>query len=348
MNFLETINIEDENNDFDYKKYIDKKEDVKKRLNDYLTGKIKRGYGIKLPVLDSVIVCKSNEMFACVGKKGRGKTTIQQILFLMWAMVHDLVFVLCLQENENALAFKDLLGYLLGDVPKKILKSNPELHEKAVEWINNHFIFLTDIDDFKQATEVTEALIKSGIKVQALFLDPVNTIDSGWYNTGNSYQDDKRTAKRLLKFSKKTCSLFLSQHPTMAAQRSNEDVNSYSAEGGHFLNKADFTWVINRDNGSNANRVSVDNVRNTYTGGGITEPDSPLVIHWGKYNIDVEREGEKEIDIIQKIRKRFNPLKETFEDEFLEEKKELPKVNPLEAFGENNKDNNEDEKDVPF
>ena len=344
MNFLETINIEDENNDFDYKKYIDKKEDVKKRLNDYLTGKIKRGYGIKLPLLDSVIVCKSNEMFACVGKKGRGKTTIQQILFLMWAMVHDLVFVLCLQENENALAFKDLLGYLLGDNPKEVLKNNPELHKKAVEWINNHFVFLKDIDDFKQATEVTEGLIKSGVKVQALFLDPVNTIDSGWYNTGNTWQDDKKTAKKLLKFAKDVCSLFLSQHPTMTAQRSSEDVTSYNAEGGHFLNKSDFTWVINRDNGSNQNRITVDNVRNKYTGGGITHPDSPLILHWFPYTIDIEHDGEYEKNIIQKIRKRFNPLKENFEDDFSEEKKELPKINALEAFG----DNNEGEKDVPF
>ena len=348
MNFLETINIEDENNNFDYKKYIDKKEDVNQKTNDYLTGKIKRGYGIKLPILDNIIVCKSNEMFACVGKKGRGKTTIQLMFFLMWAMVNDLKYVLCLQENDNALVNKDLLGYLLGENPKKVLKSNPELHEKALSWLSEHFIFLKDIDDFKQATEVTRNIINKGVKIQSLFIDPVNSIDSGWFSTGNNYIDEKKTAKKLLSFAHEVCGLFLSQHPTMSAQRSKEDVNSYDAEGGHYLNKADFTWVINRDNGTNENRISVDNVRNKYTGGGVTSPDSPLIVHWGKYNIHIEYDGEFEKDVIQKIRKRFNPLKENFEDDFSEEKKELPKINPLEAFGENNKDNNEDEKDVPF
>lgn len=343
MSFLDTIQIdEDQNQEFDYKKHIEQKKELNKKLEDYITGKIKKGYGINLPVLDKIIVCKTNEMFACVGKKGRGKTTIQQIFFLMWAMVNDLVFVLCLQENDNALAKKDLLGYLLGGKPNEVYKQSPELYNKAVNWLDNHFYFLTDIDDFKQATEVTEQMKKSGIKVQALFLDPVNTIDSGWYNSGNSWQDDKKTAKKLLKFAKTVCTLFLSQHPTMTAQRSAEDVTSYNAEGGHFLNKSDFTWVVNRDNGSNLNRITVDNVRNKYTGGGVTHPDNPLIMHWYPFKIDIEHDGQIEENVIQKIRRKFNPLNEVFESEFIEEINNLPTMSASDAFGDD--DNNE----IPF
>lgn len=338
MDFLNTLNVEDNSNDFDYKKHIANSKEVNDKLEKYITGKIKKGYGIGLPVLDKVIVCKTKEMFACVGKKGRGKTTIQQILFLAWAMVHDLTFVLCLQENEDALAEKDLLGYLLGENPKFIYDKDRKLYNKAVNWLSEHFVFLKDIDDFKQATEVTEALIKSGKKVQALFLDPVNTIDSGWYESGNTWKDDKQTAKKLLKFSKKVCSVFLSQHPTMTAQRSPEDVTSYNAEGGHFLNKSDFTWVINRDNGSNLNRITVDNVRNKYTGGGITHPDTPLIMHWFPYSINLEHDGVIEENVLQKIRLKFNPLKENLNNLEVENKNILPTVEPSEAFGE----------DIPF
>lgn len=332
MSFLNTLEIPDDNEKFDYKKHIADKNKVNKKLEDYVTGRIKRGYGIKLDILDDVIVCKKNEMFACVGKKGRGKTTIQLIFFLMWAMMHDLKFVLCLQENDDALAQKDLLGYLLGGKPSDVYKNNFDLYNKAVNWINNHFYFLEDIDDFKQATEVTKGLISSGVKIQALFLDPVNTIDSGWYNTGNTYLDDKKTAKKILKFSQKVCSVFLSQHPTMSSQRSQEDVNSYSAEGGHYLNKADFTWHINRDSGSNINRIGVDNVRNKYTGGGVTHPDEPLSLEWFPYKINIQNRGVREDNVIQKIRKRFNPLKENLDKLIKEEQDTLPTVNPDDAF----------------
>jgi len=328
---------------FDYKKFIVSENELNGKLKDYLTGKIKKGYGINKPLLDNVIVCKTKEMFACVGKKGRGKTTIQQIFFLMWAMVNDLVFVLCLQENDTSLSKKDLLGYLLGCKPSDALKNDLELYNKAVKWLDEHFIFLRDIDSFKQATEVTEAIISDGKFVQALFLDPANTFESGWFD-GGSWADEKKTAKKLLKFAKKTCSLYLSQHPTMSAQRREGDVHSADAEGGHLLNKSDFTWVVNRDNGSSQNRITVDNVRNKYTGGGITHPENPLILHWQPYNIDLEHNGQKEMDIIQKIRYRYNPLKEIFINQIgggFKEKTELPKPSINEAFGTG-------EYDVPF
>ena len=137
-----------------------------------------------------------------------------------------------------------------------------------------------NFEAFKEALDTTENIIKSGTKVVGLFLDPVNSFDNGWSETGNVHEDEKKASKKILKFSKNICSVFLSQHPTMAGQRQAEDVNSYNAEGGNYLNKAHFTWAINRDNGSSVNRISVDNVRNTYTGGGVTHPDNPLLLHY--------------------------------------------------------------------
>lgn len=324
---------------FDYRKHLVNENDLNNRLKGYLNGTIPKGYGIGLKLLDDVIVCKNNEMMACVGKKGRGKTTIQEILFLIWAMANDLIFVLCLQENDSSLEKKNIMGYLLGENPKQVMDRDQMLYEKASNWLDKHLYYLKDIDSFKEATEVVGAMIGSGIKVQALFCDPVNTFDSGWFDTGNSHKDDKKTAKKILNFSQKECSVFLSQHPTMSGQRSEDDVNSYSAEGGYYLNKSDLTWAINRDNGSNINRISVDNVRNKYTGASVTHPDYPLLLHWHPYKIDIEHKGVVEKDVIQSVRRNFNPLNEVFKDEFEEEKKQIT-VSPLEAFG------NDDE--VPF
>lgn len=340
---MEKINIEDEVNkkeEFDYNKYISDPLKVNDKLKKYVTGNIPKGYGIDLPVLDNVIVCKINEMYGCTGKKGRGKTTIQEILFLMWAMVNNLNFVLCLQENDNSLSKMSMLGYVLGCSPNEVLKSNPNLYDKAVNWLDERFMYLEDIDTLKEATDVTECIIKNGKKINALFCDPVNTFDSGWFDSGNSHKDDKKTAKKMLNFSQKVCSVFLSQHPTMSGQRSEEDANSYSAEGGYFLNKADFTWAINRDNGDNVNRVSVDNIRNKYTGGGVTHKDSPLLLYWHPYRVDLSQDGVSEEDVIQRIRRKYNPLNEVFEDNVFSNEN-IPTVSVSDAFGT-------DEEDVPF
>lgn len=338
MSFIDILDVEENENVFDYKKHIVSENELNSKLEDYLTGKIKKGYGVGLPVLDNVVVCKTNELYACTGKKGRGKTTIQVLLIYMWSMIHNLRFVLCLQENDSALIKQDLLGYLFNEHPRKVYSKDKLLYDKAVKFIDDRIIFLKDIDSFKEATEVTEAIIKSGIEIQALFLDPVNTFENGWYESGNSWLDDKKASKKVLKFAKSVCSVFVSQHPNMTAQRRDGDVNSADAENGHFLNKSDFTWVVNRDNGSNENRITVDNVRNKYTGGGVTHPDTPLIIHWHPYHIDVEHDGVKEENIIQKIRKKYNPLGEDLDSLDLEIKKEIPTATLDEAFGD----------DIPF
>lgn len=331
MNLLKLAEVERKNEDVnDYKKNIIDKDYINNRLDDYIHGRIPKGYGIGLPTLDNTIVCKINEMLACVGKKGRGKTTIEELFFLMWAMVNDLTFVLALQENDQALEKMNLLGYIFGKKAADVKKENIELFKKGVKWMDEHFIFI-EVDSFKEALDTTENIIKRGTKVVGLFLDPVNSFDNGWSETGNVHEDEKKASKKILKFSKNVCSVFLSQHPTMAGQRQTEDVNSYNAEGGNYLNKAHFTWAINRDNGSSVNRISVDNVRNSYTGGGVTHPDSPLLLHWSPTRIDIEHQGVTEENVIQKIRRKFNPLNETFIDDF-EETKQITTATLSEAF----------------
>ena len=336
MGLLDNELLNELEEQFNYKKHIVNKQKLNEKAKGYRDKTIPRGYKTGIFIIDSIIVMKPNEMHACTGKKGRGKTTIQQILYLMWAMANNLHCVLALQENEEALEKNNMLGYVFGCNPSEIENTNPELFNKVSKWLDEHFIYI-DVDTMKEATQVVEGIIKNEHKVDLLFCDPVNSFESGFSETGNSHIDNKITAMKMLKFTKK-CSVFVSQHPTMSGQRSEEDVNSYSAEGGYFLNKAHFTWAINRDNGSNINRISVDNVRNKYTGGDVTHKEFPLQIIWGKYNISACYDGVVEDNVIQQIRKRVNPFNEVFTDNLpnVIEKKELPKINPEDAFGSDN------------
>ena len=195
MGLIDIVNEGGQKNGFDYKKHIIGRDKINSRLDDYLNGNIKRGYGIGFDILDGNILAKKNELFACVGKKGRGKTTIEEILFLMWSIANGVKWALCLQENDESLEKMNLLGYLFGCNPKLIQKENKELYNNAVEWIDEHFYFL-DVETFKEALDVTEQMIKNGIDINGLFLDPVNSFDNGFVDTGNSFQDERTASKK--------------------------------------------------------------------------------------------------------------------------------------------------------
>ncbi len=323
---LDTPKVVEPLDDFDYKKHIVSNDEINKEVEDIVLGKIKKGFGIGFPVLDNHIVAKSNEFFALVGKKGRGKTTIQQILQLMWSIVNNLIWVVAYQENDDSDSKLNYLGYLLCDNPKSVKRNNPELYYKAMNWLDKYFIFI-NVRSIKTATDVVKGLKKDGVNVHGLVIDPVNSFRNGWSDTGNKYMDGEIAATELLFFSKEVCSIHLSQHPNMAGQRSNEDINSFHAEGGWFLNKASFTYAINRDNGSNENRISVDNVRKKRTGGGETSSDNPIKLHFSPSKIDLEIEGSHYVEnVILELKKKHNPLGEKLSLD------PLPTVNPSDAF----------------
>lgn len=337
MELIDVNNIKNKD-DFDYKKFIVNSNELNQYIDKFHKGKIKKGFGIGVSWIDKYFVAKENEFYAVVGKKGDGKTTIQQIWFLLWSISNGLRWVVCFKENMDWSVKVNLLNVLLGEKESDVAKRDPFLYEKASRWIDEHFIFL-DVDSMYEATETCKYLIKDGVKIHALVLDPANSFDYGFSDIGNDFVDGKKAGKEILKFTKKHCSVHLSQHPTMSGQRKDGDVNSSEAEGGWFFNKASYTYNINRTRGTSENRMQIENVRNKLTGGGETHPEEPLTVHWSPYKIGIQCGGEIIEDIVLHIKKLYNPLNEVF-SEFKEEKKELPKINPSDAFG------NDD--DIPF
>lgn len=338
---MEEFNIKElNNNTFNYKKHIVDKRELNKYIEKYHKGEIKKGYGIGVDWFDKYFVAKENEFYAVVGKKGDGKTTIQQILFLMLSIVNNLHWVVCFKENMNWSVKVNLLNNLLGQKESYIAKTNPILYKKASDWIDEHFTFL-EIDSLEEGLKVGEHMIKDGIKVHAIVFDPANSFDYGFNETGNDFSDGKKSAKELLKYSLNNSSVHISQHPTMSGQRKEGDITSAEAEGGWFFNKASFTYNINRTRGTDDSRIQIENVRNKLTGGGETHFENPLVMHWSPGKIGISCGHNRIDDIIQYLKKKHNPLKEAF-SEFKEDKKDLPTVSINEAFEVNTGDG------VPF
>lgn len=316
----------------DYSKFLVDNKDVNNDLNDFVDGRIEHGYTLGISCFDEYYVAKKFEFYGIVGKKGRGKTTINQAIQVAHSVANGLIWVVAFQENSAWSMKLNYLNYLLCDFAKDVKKNNYPLYKKALKWVEEHFIFLK-VETIKEALETTQYLIEEkDIDVHAVFLDPINSFDSGYYNSGNSYRDMVDTSKKILRHSKDVCSVHVSQHPTMSGQRQEEDVNSFQAEGGAILNKASFTYAINRDSGSSNNRISVDNVRNRHTGGNETSADNPVILNWSPTKIGLGNliEGVKEENIIDKLKRIYNPLNEDFGEK---EPETLPTIDVQEAFG---------------
>jgi energy-coupling factor transporter ATP-binding protein EcfA2 len=323
----------------DYSKFLVDNKDVNNDLNDFVDGRIEHGYTLGISCFDEYYVAKKFEFYGIVGKKGRGKTTINQAIQVAHSVANGLIWVVAFQENSAWSMKLNYLNYLLCDFAKDVKKNNLPLYKKALKWVEEHFIFLK-VETIKEALETTQYLIQEkDIDVHAVFLDPINSFDSGYYNSGNSYQDMVDTSKKILRHSKDVCSVHVSQHPTMSGQRQEEDVNSFQAEGGAILNKASFTYAINRDSGSSNNRISVDNVRNRHTGGNETSADNPVILNWSPTKIGLGNlvEGVKEQNIIDKLKRIYNPLDEDFGEK---EPETMPTIDVQEAFG--------NVEDIPF
>jgi len=220
-----------------------------------------------------------------------------------------------------------IMNYILGDFARDVERSNKDLYQKASDWVDEHFYFL-DVDDMKTACDVAKSMIDNGINIHALVLDPANSLDSGWNNSGNEFKDGKDDAKKILAFREKYCSVHMSQHPTTGAQRTEGDITSNQAEGGWYFNKADYTYSLNRDNGENITRCNVENIRNKLTGGDTTAPNNEMIVVWTPTKVDIGlNNGNMHEDVVGYLMRKHNPLDVKYE--FVNE---LPKISLNDAF----------------
>ncbi len=319
-------NQEEPKENVDYSSFIVKPNEINNDLNDYLTGRVPQGFKTGITAIDEHFVCKKNEFYILTGKKGMGKTTVNQALQIMFSVANGLIWVVAFQENSYWSMKLNYMNYLLGEMANDVRKENPVLFQEASDWIDEHFIFI-NVEDIKTATEVTKSLIESGKDIHALLLDPINSFKNGWQDSGNGYSDGVVAGMNLLNFSKEFCSVHISQHPNMSGQRQEGAVTSYQAEGGWFLNKASFTYVLHREKGSSDNELIVENVRNRHTGGSETNPDNPIVLVWSPTKISISYKNgddrqDNPIGYLVREHKIFNSQMKEF-------KHDLPNLDPF-------------------
>lgn len=344
MNYLELANKKitvDEFDDFNYKKHIVDANSINKTVKDYYTGKIPQGYKIGIKEFDDHFVFKEKSLYAFTGRKGKGKTSVMKIFQIMQSIVNDLVWVVAFQENSDWGSKVSYLNYLFGTYARDVEKENPILYKLASDWFDKHFIFL-DVETIEDAIKTTDYLIKKdNIPVHAIFLDPANSFEFGYKDTGNTYQDGVYSSKKVLRWCKKNVSVHVSQHPNVTAARNKEkEITPIDAEHGFWNNKAHFTWCLNREDDSDENRISIWNVREKLTGGNSTPSDDPIVLEWSPTKINIKKGGNKYKNVVQYLVRKHNPFNYDFKDDIpdIKEIKPIPNMNPNEVFGDTNDD----------
>ncbi len=283
---------------------------INQKMEDFLQGNIKVGYHVGIEAFDNHFAWKENEFYVLTGKKGSGKTSLFQAMQVMSTISNGLKWAVAFQENDKWSMKLNYMSYVLGEFAKDVLRDNPDKFHAVSKWIDEHFIFLK-VSTLKESLDTCSTLIdEGGLKLFGVLLDPVNSFKAGWLTGSSGYDEGVDAGLRLLEFSMNYCTIVLNQHPIMSGQRKEGGVSSYEGEGGYYLNKASFTFVINREKGSNENEVVVDNVRNRHTGGSETDPENPLILNWSPKGIDVYYKDRTlfEKNVIQKLVKRHRPF----------------------------------------
>lgn len=299
----------------DVSKYIYSWDKIDQELDDWFSGRVKLGESTGIEKLDHWFKFKRNALYLCTGKLGRGKTTIQQFMFVMASMVNNWKWLIVCMENSKMDFVENLITFVLKENAADVKRCNRKKYDIAHDFVKAHFNFLTtDVDNIDMLLSVAKEYQKV-FPFDAMFIDPINSIQpkkgSDWdFTTGVG------AASKILRFREEVASVFVSQHPIMSKQRESGSPSSADGEGGYFANKADFAFVLDRPSGSNETTMKIDKVRNRKSGGNETDQDNPIVIIYkfhtihfsvpyyvdGMYRYDYIKDTLPELDYGQEIK----------------------------------------------
>ena len=278
----------------DFSKFISPKGKGWDFIEDFYDGKIEMGVASGVEFLDKHFMWKKNEFYTIAGAKGRGKTSMIQALSLISVLGSGWKWIFSLKENNTEDAKENLFQYLAHAKYKDMRHSKKEETENIKQYIEDHFIFLENITTIEQVLETSKYIIEQNPKdTYSVFIDPANSHLAGYEfgETQVEYSNGSKIAVKILEFSEKYCTVVLSQHTIMSAQR-NGIVSSAHAEGGWYTSKSSFTMGIHREQGTSDNKITIDNVRRTRTGGKETKSDNSLIVTWTPFDLHVKMERE--------------------------------------------------------
>lgn len=295
--------------------------ELKNKLNDIRTGKIKEAEKIGLPAIDDYLRFKYGNFNVVLGHANVGKTTVVLYLMLVYAKRLGIRWLVFSSENEAHSIVRKLVEFL---EQKPINKIEEEDFNKHLDYINLHFkiIDTTQLYDYRKLIELSTA-IKKAWDYHGLLIDPYNSLvkDAEMSKSIGGHEYDYQATTEMRLFCKKyNVSIWLNTHANTNALRIKHPMGheyvghpipplaSDVEGGGKFVNRADDFLVIHRyiqhPTEWMCSHIHVRKVKEIETGGRPTPIDEPIILKSIVGNVGFEIEGQTILD--KPIREQSN------------------------------------------
>ena len=295
--------------------------ELKNKLNDIRTGKIKEAEKIGLPAIDDYLRFKYGNFNVVLGHANVGKTTVVLYLMLVYAKRLGIRWLVFSSENEAHSIVRKLVEFL---EQKPINKIEEEDFNKHLDYINLHFkiIDTTQLYDYRKLIELSTA-IKKAWDYHGLLIDPYNSLvkDAEMSKSIGGHEYDYQATTEMRLFCKKyNVSIWLNTHANTNALRIKHPMGheyvghpipplaSDVEGGGKFVNRADDFLVIHRyiqhPTEWMCSHIHVRKVKEIETGGRPTPIDEPIMLKSIVGNVGFEIEGQTILD--KPIREQSN------------------------------------------
>ena len=278
---------------------------IEAKILDIKYGRIKEGLKMDIPDIDEYIRFKQGNFNLLIGHANVGKTTIITYLFTVWAIKHNLKFLIWSSENSSSGLVRKIIEFKMG-LP--IQDASDSQINTAVKWCDLHFkiIEVEDLYTYKQLLKQANE-IKDAWNYDALLIDPYNSLakDTQIMRGVGSHEYDYQVASEFRLFAKKrNVAVYLNAHGvTDALRRVHPRDHMYEdlpqplglagvEGGGKWGNRSDDVICIHRYTGSAMDwmysHLHVLKVKETETGGRCTPHNEPIKLRMSRNNVGFE------------------------------------------------------------
>jgi hypothetical protein len=285
---------------------------IKDKILDIKYGRVKEGLKIDIPNIDEYIRFKQGNFNLIIGHANVGKTTVIIYFFVVWAIKHNLRFLIWSSENTPQSIMRKIIEFKMG-LP--IHTASESQISEAISWADKHFkiIDVEDLYTYKQLLKEAKA-IKDAWDYHGLLIDPYNSLskEHQLLRTVGGHEYDYQVASELRLFAKKEeITLFLNAHGvTESLRRTHPKGHEYEnlplplglagvEGGGKWGNRADDVICIHRYTSSPIDwmysHLHVLKVKENETGGRCTPYEEPIKLRMSRNNVGFEFMG---IDIL--------------------------------------------------
>lgn len=293
---------------------------IKNKILDIKFGRVKEGLGIGIPEIDEYIRYKQGNFNLLIGHANVGKTTVICYLLTLYAIKHNLKFLIWSSENTPQSIVRKIIEFKMG-LP--IHTASEKDIAESIAWCDKHFKII-DVEDLytykdllKEATAVKDAWDYDG-----LLIDPYNSLakDHQLLRAVGSHEYDYQVSSEFRLFAKKkNVTVYLNAHGvTEALRRTHSKGHEYEnlpmplglagvEGGGKWGNRADDVLCIHRYTSHPSewmySHLHVLKVKENETGGRCTPFEQPISLRMSINNVGFEFMGkdilhEKQLETI--------------------------------------------------